>query len=76
MDSVEVKTLKYRFLISQKDPRIVQIDVYLNPTNYRDLGEEDVKEVKKILNELGKWEDFVEVGKSILEDLGILRYRS
>ncbi|MFX0203661.1 MAG: hypothetical protein ACFFCW_46780 [Candidatus Hodarchaeota archaeon] len=64
----EFETEKYVFWFSQLE-KIVRIKVAT--FERREFTDEDISELEEFLADMGKWETFVKVGKSLLEELGI-----
>jgi len=69
-----LKTEKYRFCfkllrvpVTERSPVIV--DTYL--IERRKVTDEDIHELEEYFDDMGKWENFVKAGKSLLQDLGI-----
>ena len=64
----EFETEKFVFWFSQLE-KIVRVRVAT--VERRNFADKDIEELKEFFADMGKWEAFVEVGKSLLEELGI-----
>ena len=64
----EFETEKYVFGFSQLE-KIVRIKVAT--FERRGFTDEDISELEEFLADMGKWEVFIKVGRSLLEELGI-----
>jgi len=58
----------YSFSLRQVNKSVL---IFVEPVYKRETTNEDLDKLKLLLNDLGKWETFVELWKSFLEDLGI-----
>ena len=68
-----LRTEKYDFyfyLIKDRLGRAQAVGINVAAVERRDVTIEDENEVRSIVEDMGKWETFVETGKSLLEDLG------
>lgn len=69
MQEKKFETEKYVFWFYQKD---LGVGIGIAPIERpREVTDEDVKEIQNFLKDMGKWENFVQALKSLLEDLEI-----
>jgi len=68
------ETEKYRFdfrRLRRQVPERSPVIVDIQPIGRREVTDKDMHELEEFFGDMGKWESFVEVGKSLLQDLGI-----
>lgn len=68
------ETEKYRFYfrrLNRTVPERSPVIVDISSIERREVTDKDKHELEEFFGDMGKWERFVEVGKSLLQDLGI-----
>lgn len=68
------ETEKYRFYFRRlRTPALERSPVIVDISSIerREVTDKDKHELEEFFGDMGKWESFVEVGKSLLQDLGI-----